>query len=76
MSGWRLLARPRLATSTSGKAFLLIDLSFEDAGEGRTRYVARAKHWSVADREAHEAMGFHQGWGVCADQPEELARSL
>jgi uncharacterized protein YndB with AHSA1/START domain len=25
-------------------------------------------HWTVADREAHEKMGFYQGWGQCADQ--------
>jgi uncharacterized protein YndB with AHSA1/START domain len=25
-------------------------------------------YWTVADREAHEKMGFHQGWGQCADQ--------
>lgn len=32
-------------------------------------------HWSHADREAHEAMGFHTGWGRCADQLAALAAS-
>jgi len=30
----------------------------------------------VADREAHEKMGFHQGWGICADQLAALAARL
>lgn len=51
-------------------------LTFEDEGEGRTRYIARVRHWSVADRERHEAMGFHVGWGQCTDQLEDLARTL
>ena len=28
------------------------------------------------DREAHVKMGFHEGWGQCAGQLEEVARSL
>ena len=32
--------------------------------------------WTAADREAHEAMGFHQGWGRCADQLARLAEGL
>jgi uncharacterized protein YndB with AHSA1/START domain len=35
---------------------------------GKTRYTARVRHWTVADRQTHEKMGFHQGWGQCADQ--------
>ena len=31
-------------------------------------YTALVRHWTVADREAHETMGFHTGWGICADQ--------
>ncbi|RUY41074.1 polyketide cyclase, partial [Mesorhizobium sp. M7A.F.Ca.CA.001.13.2.1] len=27
-------------------------------------------------REQHEKMGFHEGWGQCADQLEELAKTL
>jgi uncharacterized protein YndB with AHSA1/START domain len=30
----------------------------------------------VADREAHEKMGFHQGWGQCADQLATLVAKL
>ncbi|MDI3381356.1 SRPBCC family protein [Xenophilus aerolatus] len=47
-------------------------VSFEPEGEGKTRYTATAMHWSAADRETHEKMGFHEGWGQCADQLAEL----
>jgi len=33
-------------------------------------------HWTKENREAHEKMGFHQGWGVAADQMAALARTL
>jgi uncharacterized protein YndB with AHSA1/START domain len=55
---------------------MTLALTFDEEGEGKTRYIARAKHWSVADREQHEKMGFHEGWGICADQLEELAKGL
>ncbi|MDA7414852.1 SRPBCC family protein [Xenophilus arseniciresistens] len=51
-------------------------VSFEPEGEGKTRYTARARHWSAADRETHEKMGFHEGWGICADQLGELVARL
>ena len=55
------------AWKPSEKPFMTVILTFEDVG-GKTRYTARVRHWTVADREAHEKMGFHQGWGQCADQ--------
>ena len=51
----------------SEKPFMTMILTFEDEG-GDTRYTARVVHWSEADREAHEQMGFYEGWGKCADQ--------
>jgi uncharacterized protein YndB with AHSA1/START domain len=30
----------------------------------------------VTDREAHEKMGFHEGWGTCADQLGELLKTM
>lgn len=60
----------------SGKPFMVGIVTLEDAGEGRTRYVATARHWTVEDREQHEKMGFHEGWGICAEQLEALAKSL
>jgi uncharacterized protein YndB with AHSA1/START domain len=60
---------------TPEKPFFVGVLTFEDEG-GKTRYTARARHWKMEDKEAHEKMGFHEGWGQCADQLEELARTL
>ena len=57
------------------KPFFTGIITFEDEG-GKTRYTARARHWTVADREAHEKMGFHEGWGQCADQLAELVAKL
>ncbi|WP_349367145.1 MAG: SRPBCC family protein [Nitratireductor rhodophyticola] len=64
------------AWTPSQKPFMTMILTLEDAGEGRTRYIARALHWNAEDREAHEKMGFHEGWGQCADQLEEIAAKL
>ena len=50
-------------------------LTFEDNG-GKTKYTALVRHWTVADRERHEQMGFHTGWGQCADQLAALAKRL
>ena len=63
------------AWQPSQKPFMTVILTFEDEG-GKTRYTARVRHWTVADREAHEKMGFHQGWGQCADQLAALAATL
>ncbi len=59
----------------SPKPFLTVILTFADEAGG-TRYTARARHWTPEDRDAHESMGFHQGWGQCADQLEQLAKRL
>jgi uncharacterized protein YndB with AHSA1/START domain len=42
--------------------------TFEALPGGRTNYTARALHWTVAAREQHEQMGFHQGWGESVDR--------
>jgi uncharacterized protein YndB with AHSA1/START domain len=63
------------AWQPSQKPFMTVILTFEDEG-GKTRHTARVRHWTVADREAHEKMGFHEGWGQCADQLAALAATL
>ncbi len=55
------------AWKPSDKPFMTGVLTFEDVG-GKTRYTARVMHWSAADREAHEKMGFHDGWGKATGQ--------
>jgi uncharacterized protein YndB with AHSA1/START domain len=63
------------AWEPSEKPFMTGIIAFADEAGG-TRYTARALHWSVADREAHEKMGFHEGWGIAADQLAALATTL
>ena len=59
----------------SSKPFFTCVLTFEDEA-GKTRYTAKALHWTAADCKAHEDMGFHQGWGVCTDQLAALAATV
>jgi uncharacterized protein YndB with AHSA1/START domain len=59
----------------SQKPFMTVILTFENEG-GKTRYTARVRHWTVEDRETHEKMGFHVGWGMCADQLTALVAKI
>jgi uncharacterized protein YndB with AHSA1/START domain len=63
------------AWEPSQKPFMTVILTFEDVG-GRTRYTARVGHWTAADRETHEKMGFHGGWGLCTDQLAALVATI
>ena len=51
-------------------------VTFEDAGNGKTTYKAVALHKDTKDRDAHEQMGFQDGWGTTAGQLEEFAKTL
>ena len=55
------------AWEPSAKPFMTVILTFENQG-GKTKYTALVRHWTAADREAHEKMGFHEGWATCAEQ--------
>ena len=59
----------------AGKPFMTAITTFEPEG-GKTRYTARALHWSEEDRKTHEAMGFHDGWGQSADRFEAVVARL
>ncbi len=58
-----------------GAPFMTAIITFEPEG-GKTRYTATVRHWTAADVKKHEEMGFHPGWGLCADQLEALAKTL
>ena len=64
------------AWQPSGKQFMVAIVSFDPLPGGKTRYTAVARHWTVADREQHEKMGFHEGWGKAADQLAEVVATL
>ncbi len=76
--GCWLLVEPmrRLVRPGTAKPFMVGDIAFADAPGGGTLYTAVARHWSAEDRDAHEQMGFHDGWGKATDQLEALARTL
>jgi uncharacterized protein YndB with AHSA1/START domain len=63
------------AWEPSPKPFMTVIVTFEDI-VGKTKYTARARHWTVADREMHEKMGFEAGWGMCADQLQALLKTI
>jgi uncharacterized protein YndB with AHSA1/START domain len=64
------------AWEPSAKPFMLAIITFEEVEAGKTRYTARVRHWTAEDREAHEKMGFHEGWGQCADQLAALLKTI
>ena len=68
--------RPAGAIEDCGGFPFTAIVTFEDNGDGRTRYKAVALHRNEADRETHEKMGFQEGWGTCADQLGEVAARL
>lgn len=60
----------------ASKPFMVGYVELTDAPGGATLMVWGARHWSIEDRQAHEKMGFHQGWNAAAAQLNELAKSL
>lgn len=63
------------AWEPADKPFMTVILTFEPEGD-KTRYTALVRHWTQADREAHEKMGFHGGWAQATDQLAELVTTL
>jgi uncharacterized protein YndB with AHSA1/START domain len=50
-------------------------ITMADEGED-TRYTATVLHQNVADCQRHLEMGFYEGWGICIDQLEAVAKQL
>jgi uncharacterized protein YndB with AHSA1/START domain len=61
LAGWRPSEQP----------FMTAVMTFRDHPDG-TDYQAHAMHKSPADRQTHETMGFHDGWGKVAAQLARL----
>jgi len=55
--------------------FMTADITMRETAAG-TLYQALVRHSSEADRQKHEDMGFHQGWGTCLSQLEAFAQGL
>jgi len=60
----------------SPEPFMTAIVTFEDLGDGRTKYRAVARHRSAETAKQHEEMGFSGGWGTVAGQLEEYAQGL
>lgn len=60
----------------SAKPFFVGQIELKPVAGGKTRYTATAFHWTKEDADAHRQMGFEQGWGICADQCAEVAKTL
>ncbi|MEJ8308703.1 SRPBCC family protein [Agrobacterium larrymoorei] len=60
----------------SEKPFMTGIVLLEPLGDGRTKYTAMARHWTEEDKKAHEAMGFHEGWGAATDQLAALVATI
>lgn len=56
--------------------FMVGIFTFEDAGDGKTRYTAAARHWTEEAKRNHEQMGFETGWGQVADQLTKIAEDM
>lgn len=67
LADWRPAAPPWMPMTA------YIDFSDEAGG---TRYTARVLHADGKGRDAHEQMGFHDGWGTCIEQLDHYARKL
>ena len=72
--GFRPTRRPPDDSAGSGIWAFTAVIRLAAHGKG-TKYTALAIHRTLAERKAHEAMGFHEGWGKALDQLVELVGS-
>lgn len=64
VAGWR----------PAGSSFVTALIRLREHSDG-TEYTATARHGSLADRDRHEELGFHEGWGAVTRQLAELVES-
>ena len=65
-AGWKPKADP----------FMTAIITFDDLGDGRTRYTATVRHRSAEAAKTHRDMGFFDGWGTVATQLEAYAQGI
>ncbi len=65
------------AWEPAGQPFMVATVELTPLEDGRTEYVATARHWNAETmKKRHEAMGFHEGFGTCADQLATLLKTF
>jgi len=57
------------------EGFMTAIIELEDTPDGGTKYTTTARHRSPQTREAHEKMGFYDGWGTVVDQLVEYIQT-
>ena len=60
----------------AGQPFMVATVELTPMDDGQTEYVATARHWNAETMKQHEAMGFHDVWGTCADQLAALLKTV
>ena len=55
---------------------MIAEITFEDLGNGKTRYRAVARHWNEETLKQHREMGFGPGWTQTARQLEAQAKKI
>jgi len=58
----------REAWVPSDRPFMTMDLRFDPLPGGKTKATYVVYHWTKEAYDQHVQMGFHDGWGACADQ--------
>jgi len=65
---------PNPTYDTADDFYLTVDLTMT-AEDGGCRYTVKAMHATLAAVQAHEKMGFFEGWGTTTDQLSALAEA-
>jgi uncharacterized protein YndB with AHSA1/START domain len=73
--GFRPAGPPPEGTAECNHLLFTAVVTLEDHAGG-TKYTALAMHSEPGARDAHDAMGFQEGWGKALDQLVEVAKSL
>ncbi|MFE5790573.1 SRPBCC family protein [Rhodococcus erythropolis] len=58
----------------SETSFVTTVITMKDHPDG-TEYIATAMHRNITDRDKHEQLGFHEGWGTVTRQLADLVQS-
>ena len=66
--------QPKTLMTTECDFASVVIFSFEPEGSG-TRYTGLVRHFDEEAVKKHEAMGFEEGWSICAAQLAELAEA-
>ena len=56
--------------------FMIAEVTFEDLGNGKTKYRAVARHWSEETMRQHQEMGCEPGWTQTARPLEALWQTI